>query len=119
MSPAAPNLRTNPHWLTTVCVAEAAIPTIHGEFHAHVFRLEKAGPGAKAMPGPGGGGLVFGDVRSRGEVLVRVHSECITSEIFGSLKCDCKEQLDASMAAVARDGAGAVLYLRQEGRGIG
>ena len=52
-------------------------------------------------------------------MLVRVHSECITSEVFGSLKCDCKEQLDAAMAAVARAGAGAVLYLRQEGRGIG
>ena len=50
---------------------------------------------------------------------MRVHSECMTSEVFGSLKCDCKEQLDAAMAAVARAGAGAVLYLRQEGRGIG
>ena len=50
---------------------------------------------------------------------MRVHSECMTSEVFGSLKCDCKEQLDAAMAAVANAGAGAVLYLRQEGRGIG
>jgi GTP cyclohydrolase II len=63
--------------------------------------------------------LVFGDVRGREGTLVRVHSECITSEVFGSLKCDCKEQLDAAMAAVASAGAGAVLYLRQEGRGIG
>ncbi|MBV9948293.1 MAG: GTP cyclohydrolase II, partial [Myxococcales bacterium] len=53
------------------------------------------------------------------DVLVRVHSECLTSEVFGSLKCDCKEQLDAAMAAVAHAGAGAILYLRQEGRGIG
>ena len=52
-------------------------------------------------------------------MLVRVHSECMTSEVFGSLKCDCKEQLEAAMAAVARAGAGAILYLRQEGRGIG
>jgi len=52
-------------------------------------------------------------------VLVRVHSECITSEVFGSLKCDCKDQLDGAMATIARAGAGAVLYLRQEGRGIG
>lgn len=63
--------------------------------------------------------MVFGDVRGRHDVLVRVHSECITSEVFGSLKCDCKEQLDVAMAAVARAGAGAILYLRQEGRGIG
>jgi GTP cyclohydrolase II len=63
--------------------------------------------------------LVFGDVVGREDTLVRVHSECITSEVFGSLKCDCKEQLDAALAAVARAGAGAVLYLRQEGRGIG
>jgi GTP cyclohydrolase II len=62
---------------------------------------------------------VFGDVRGRDDVLIRVHSECMTSEVFGSLKCDCREQLEAAMAAVARAGAGAVLYLRQEGRGIG
>ena len=52
-------------------------------------------------------------------VLARVHSECMTSEVFGSLKCDCKEQLDAALAEVARRGAGVILYLRQEGRGIG
>jgi GTP cyclohydrolase II len=53
------------------------------------------------------------------DLPIRIHSECITSEVFGSLKCDCKEQLDAALAEVARRGAGAVLYLRQEGRGIG
>jgi GTP cyclohydrolase II len=63
--------------------------------------------------------LVQGDVRNREDVLVRIHSECITSEVFGSLKCDCKEQLDAALAAIGRAGLGAVLYLRQEGRGIG
>jgi GTP cyclohydrolase II len=101
----------------TECVAEAKIPTRHGEFETHVFR-------------DGGGStgnglaqehiaLVRGQIRLRGDVLVRVHSECITGEVFGSLKCDCKEQLDAAMAAVASAGVGAVLYLRQEGRGIG
>ncbi len=75
----------------TEWLAGAKIPTRYGEFHTHVFL----------------------------HTLVRVHSECITSEVFGSLKCDCKEQLDAAMAAVARAGAGAILYLRQEGRGIG
>jgi GTP cyclohydrolase II len=84
----------------------ATLPTRHGDFETVVF------PGEHVA-------LVFGDVAGREDVLVRVHSECMTSEVFGSLKCDCKEQLDAGMAAVARAGAGAVLYLRQEGRGIG
>jgi GTP cyclohydrolase II len=63
--------------------------------------------------------LVFGDIEGMANVPVRIHSECMTSEVFGSLKCDCKEQLDAALAEVVRRGAGAVLYLRQEGRGIG
>jgi GTP cyclohydrolase II len=88
------------------CLAKATIPTRHGEFDAYVF------PGEHVA-------LVHGSVQGKGAVLVRVHSECLTSEVFGSLKCDCKEQLDAAMAAVARAGEGAVLYLRQEGRGIG
>ncbi len=88
------------------CLARATIPTRHGEFEAHVF------PGEHVA-------LVRGALQGRKGALVRVHSECMTSEVFGSLKCDCKEQLDASMAAIARAGEGAVLYLRQEGRGIG
>jgi GTP cyclohydrolase II len=63
--------------------------------------------------------LVYGEVRGKANVLTRVHSECMTSEVFGSLKCDCKEQLDVAMVEVARRGAGVILYLRQEGRGIG
>jgi GTP cyclohydrolase II len=85
---------------------KATLPTRHGDFETYVF------PGEHVA-------LVFGDVAGREDTLVRVHSECMTSEVFGSLKCDCKEQLDAAMAAIARAGAGAVLYLRQEGRGIG
>ncbi len=103
----------------TECVAEARIPTRHGDFKTLVFRTVR-GPlvGADGLPQEHIA-LVRGDVRLRDDVLVRVHSECMTSEVFGSLKCDCKEQLDASMAAVAAAGVGAVLYLRQEGRGIG
>jgi GTP cyclohydrolase II len=104
---------------TTEWLAGARIPTRHGEFETHVFRSRG---GADAHPDElpqENVALVFGDVRDQEDVLVRVHSECITSEVFGSLKCDCKEQFDAAMAAVARAGAGAVLYLRQEGRGIG
>jgi GTP cyclohydrolase II len=86
--------------------ARAVLPTRHGEFDTYVFPDEHLA-------------LVFGHVRGREDLLVRVHSECMTSEVFGSLKCDCKEQLDAAMAAVAHAGAGAILYLRQEGRGIG
>ena len=87
-------------------LARATIPTKHGEFDAHVY------PGEHVA-------LVHGPVRGKKGALVRVHSECLTSEVFGSLKCDCKEHLEAAMAAIARAGEGAVLYLRQEGRGIG
>ena len=86
--------------------AQATLPTRHGDFDVYVFPDEHVA-------------LVYGEVRGGDDVLLRVHSECMTSEVFGSLKCDCKEQLDAAMAAVAHAGAGAILYLRQEGRGIG
>ncbi len=96
------------------------MPTKHGNFETHVFRrptpANEDGSPSLALEDVA---LVFGDVRGREDTLVRVHSECITSEVFGSLKCDCKEQLDTAMAAVAHAGAGAILYLRQEGRGIG
>jgi GTP cyclohydrolase II len=98
-------------------VARATIPTRHGDFETYVFRGacdERAGGVACEHVA-----LVRGDLRGRADTLVRVHSECLTSEVFGSLKCDCKDQLEAAMAAVAHAGAGAVLYLRQEGRGIG
>lgn len=88
------------------CLARATIPTRHGDFDAYVF------PGEHVA-------IVQGQLQGKQGALVRVHSECLTSEVFGSLKCDCKEQLDAAMAAIARAGEGAVLYLRQEGRGIG
>jgi len=117
-----------PQGATTEWVAKATLPTRHGSFETHVFRA--AAPGSHgAGPADGEQGLspehvalLFGDVNQlsgRADLLVRVHSECMTSEVFGSLKCDCKEQLDAAMAAVARAGSGAILYLRQEGRGIG
>ena len=71
----------------TECLARATLPTRHGDFDTYVFSDEHVA-------------LVVGDLRDREDVLVRVHSECMTSEVFGSLKCDCKEQLDAAMAAV-------------------
>jgi GTP cyclohydrolase II len=109
-----------PQRLSTECLAEAKIPTRHGEFETHVFRgtttHEVGGPPPVPQEHVA---LVRGDVRAREDVLVRIHSECITSEVFGSLKCDCKEQLDAALAAISHAGLGAILYLRQEGRGIG
>jgi len=102
-------------------IASAQVPTKHGVFTTHVFASA-----AHVEPAPDGAtpeqehvALVFGDVAGKSSVLARVHSECMTSEVFGSLKCDCKEQLDSAMAAIARRGAGVILYLRQEGRGIG
>ena len=98
-------------------VASATLPTRYGDFVTHVFRSpSEKGAADLAREHVA---LVYGDVRGKSALPVRVHSECMTSEVFGSLKCDCKEQLDAAMAEIARRGAGAVLYLRQEGRGIG
>ena len=96
----------------TEWVASAELPTRFGPFRTHVFRTVELSSKEHVA-------LVFGDVEGASNLPIRIHSECITSEVFGSLKCDCKEQLDAALAEVARRGAGAVLYLRQEGRGIG
>jgi GTP cyclohydrolase II len=63
--------------------------------------------------------LVMGEVSSRRDVLVRVHSECFTGDVLGSRRCDCGEQLEQAMALIAEAGAGVIVYLRQEGRGIG
>jgi GTP cyclohydrolase II len=106
-------IRPQPH---TRWLASTELPTRFGLFTTHVFRTTDPGDGACFKEHVG---LVFGDIRGRASLPVRIHSECMTSEVFGSLKCDCKEQLDAAMAEVARRGAGAVIYLRQEGRGIG
>ncbi len=98
-------------------LARAEIPTRWGVFELHVFRWRDD----EAQHGLSDEhlALVMGDVRGAGAVPVRVHSECLTSEVFGSLKCDCKEQLEQAEAEIAARGAGVVLYLRQEGRGIG
>ena len=91
--------------------AESPLPTRFGPMRAIVFREKKSGVEHVAM--------VAGEVKGGEGVLVRVHSECMTSEVFGSLKCDCKEQLDSALLAIGERGQGAVVYLRQEGRGIG
>jgi GTP cyclohydrolase II len=91
--------------------SEAEIPTLRGPLQTIVFREKKSGHEHVAM--------VAGDVEGLEGVPVRIHSECLTSEVFGSLKCDCKEQLDAALDFIVQHGTGVVLYLRQEGRGIG
>lgn len=99
--------------------ANAPLPTRYGVFDMHVFRWES--PEIEATLGLSNEpiALVMGDVEGRTHVPVRVHSECMTSEVFGSLKCDCRDQLERAQAEIARRGYGIVLYLRQEGRGIG
>ena len=111
-----PNLVIRPQTPTTQWQASTELPTRFGLFNTHVFRTTEPGDGALFKEHVA---LAFGDIRRSPGLLIRIHSECITSEVFGSLKCDCKEQLDAALAEIVRRGAGAVLYLRQEGRGIG
>ena len=96
-----------------VRVADTRIPNEHGEWRALGYRNSVDGTEHLA--------LVLGDLAGPGEdVLVRMHSECLTGDVFGSRRCDCGYQLDAAMAAIAAEGRGIVLYLRgQEGRGIG
>jgi GTP cyclohydrolase II len=90
--------------------AHTRLPTEHGEFDVRVL-IDAEGREHLA--------LSVGAVDGAEDVLCRVHSECLTSEVFGSLKCDCAAQLEAALSAIQRAGRGVVLYLRQEGRGIG
>src|SRR5450432_1036183 len=96
--------------------AEAEIPTAHGPLRVFVYRDQSASDHAPAEEHVA---IVAGDLAGVSNVLTRVHSECWTSEVLGSLKCDCREQLDAAIDRIAAEGTGVVVYLRQEGRGIG
>ncbi|MEF8817275.1 MAG: GTP cyclohydrolase II [Salinibacter sp.] len=87
------------------------IPTVDGEFTLILYENSEDDKDHLA--------LVCGDVEGHDDVLVRAHSECFTGDVLGSLRCDCGEQLDTSMRRVAEEGQGVILYLRQEGRGIG
>ena len=92
-------------------VAEAKLPTKFGEFTVMAYR-SKVDPDEHVA-------LVYGDVVAGDAVLVRVHSECLTGDVFASLRCDCGQQLAMAMQAVVAEGKGVILYMRQEGRGIG
>jgi GTP cyclohydrolase II len=98
-------------------LAQAPLPTRFGRFQLKVYRWDD--PEAHPALSKEHCALVLGDLRGRRNVPVRVHSECLTSEVFGSLKCDCRDQLEHAQETIAERGYGAVLYLRQEGRGIG
>ena len=93
-------------------VAEASIPTLYGRFTAQAYESLVDGRVHVA--------LTLGDIGDGEKVLTRVHSECLTGDVFGSLRCDCGEQLDAALSAIGVEGRGVVLYIRgHEGRAIG
>jgi len=91
--------------------SEARLPTKYGEFNIRVFHESETGLDHVA--------LTMGEMSGPDPVMMRVHSECLTGDAFGSLRCDCGPQLDAALKAIADKGWGVVVYLRQEGRGIG
>jgi 3,4-dihydroxy 2-butanone 4-phosphate synthase/GTP cyclohydrolase II len=92
-------------------VTEAKLPTRYGEFTAVAFK-SRFDPDEHVA-------LVMGDVTTESPVLVRVHSECLTGDVFGSLRCDCGQQMEIALQSISREGRGIFLYMRQEGRGIG
>ncbi len=92
-------------------MASARIPTPFGEFQLCLYTNNQDGKEHLA--------LVMGEVRDQYHVLTRLHSECFTGDVLGSLRCDCGEQLEVAMQKIAEAGQGVLVYLRQEGRGIG
>ena len=93
------------------CVSVVKMPTKYGNFMAHCYINKLTGEHHVA--------LVMGEITDGENVLCRVHSECLTGDVFGSLRCDCGQQFDAAMKMIAAEGRGVLLYMRQEGRGIG
>ena len=97
--------------LTITRMAQARIPTAEGEFQSYLY-LDRQHKGEHLA-------FVLGHVTDQPEVLVRVHSECFTGDVLGSLRCDCGAQLAQAIQLIGQEGAGIIIYLRQEGRGIG
>lgn len=93
------------------CVTSVDMPTKYGDFKAHCYINKLNGEHHIA--------LVMGEIGDGNDVLCRVHSECLTGDVFGSLRCDCGQQLDQAMRMISEKGSGILLYMRQEGRGIG
>ena len=92
-------------------VASTRLPSRYGDFHVHLYKSETDQKEHVAV--------VKGELNPESPTLVRVHSECLTGDVFGSLRCDCNEQLMASLQMIEKEGKGVVIYMRQEGRGIG
>lgn len=99
------------HEILVECVARAKMPTRYGEFEIFGYINKLNGEHHVA--------LVMGDIHDGKPVLCRVHSECLTGDALGSARCDCGQQYDAAMKMIAKEGRGVLLYMRQEGRGIG
>ena len=93
------------------CEESVKLPTAYGDFQMSLYRSQTDNAEHLA--------LVCGDVRGKENVLVRVHSECLTGDVFGSARCDCGDQLHTAMKMIAAEGCGILVYMRQEGRGIG
>ena len=93
------------------CTSIAKMPTKYGEFMAHCYINKITGEHHVA--------LVKGDIGDGTDVLCRVHSECLTGDVFGSMRCDCGQQLETALKMIEQEGRGILLYMRQEGRGIG
>ena len=100
-----------PHHVCVRIVGVAELPTRYGDFRIVAFWNNRDGKDHVA--------IVKGDVVGRERVPMRLHSECLTGDALGSLRCDCRDQLEASLRKISELGSGVVLYLRQEGRGIG
>lgn len=94
-------------------VAEADFPTEYGHFRIHGFEGRKDGGVEEAVA------VVMGELHAAGALLVRIHSQCLTGDVFHSLRCDCRAQLELSLEMIAAEGRGMVLYEKKEGRGIG
>jgi 3,4-dihydroxy 2-butanone 4-phosphate synthase/GTP cyclohydrolase II len=109
LHPAATGSRDERDGVRIVAVAD--LPTRFGEFEVVSFRSPEDGKDHAA--------LVLGDIGGKENVPVRLHSECLTGDVFTSLRCDCREQLELAIEEISTRGSGALLYLRQEGRGIG
>jgi GTP cyclohydrolase II len=105
-------------------IAEADFPTRWGRFRIHGFEAKAAsvpknGNGSTATPEKEEAvALVMGDIRSA-PALVRIHSQCLTGDVFASMRCDCRQQLELALSMIAEAGAGILIYEQQEGRGIG
>jgi len=97
--------------MPVVYVTSCKLPTKHADFTMHIFEDAETGKEHVA--------LVLGEIRDKDDVLCRVHSECLTGDSLFSMRCDCGFQLELAMTQISEEGAGVILYLRQEGRGIG